>query len=238
MKYLERMVRPLTMFTTISKRFSGMQLIAGGFFIIILIGTFLLMLPFSTRPGESTSFLTALFTAASATCVTGLIVVDTFTHWTLFGQIVLLCLIQIGGLGFITIGITVSMLLRRKIGLKERGLIQESFNVIELRGMVRLTKRVIFGTLFFELTGAVILAGCFIPRMGFLQGLYYGIFHSISAFCNAGFDLMGRYTPFSSLTAYYNHPIVVITIVLLIVIGGIGFIVWSDLYEHRLHFRK
>lgn len=226
------------MFATISKRFSGMQLIAGGFFIIILTGTLLLLLPFATRPGESTSFLTALFTAASATCVTGLIVVDTFTHWTLFGQIVLLCLIQIGGLGFITIGITVSILLRRKIGLKERGLIQESFNVIELRGMVRLTKRVIFGTLFFELTGAVILAGCFIPRMGFLQGLYYGIFHSVSAFCNAGFDLMGRYTPFSSLTAYYNHPVVVITIVLLIIIGGIGFIVWSDLYDHRLHFRK
>ena len=228
----------LSMFTTISKRFSGMQLIAGGFFIIILIGTLLLMLPFATRPGEDTSFFTALFTATSATCVTGLIVVDTFTHWTLFGQIVLLCLIQIGGLGFIKIGITVSMLLRRKIGLKERGLIQESFNVIELRGTVRLTKRVMFGTLVFELTGAVILACCFIPRMGFLQGLYYGIFHSISAFCNACFDLMGRYTPFSSLTAYYNHPVVVITIILMIVIGGIGFIVWNDLYEYRLHFRR
>lgn len=226
------------MFATISKRLSGMQLIAGGFFIIILTGTLLLMLPFATKSGESTSFLTALFTATSATCVTGLIVVDTFSHWTLFGQLILLCLIQIGGLGFITIGITVSMLLRRKIGLKERGLIQESFNVIELRGMVRLTKRVILGTLLFESAGAVILAGCFIPKMGLLQGVYYGIFHSVSAFCNAGFDLMGRYDAFSSLTAYYNHPIVVITIILLIIIGGIGFIVWSDLYEHRLHFRN
>lgn len=226
------------MFATISKRLSGMQLIAGGFFIIILTGTLLLMLPCATRHGESTSFLTALFTATSATCVTGLIVVDTFTHWTLFGQVVLLCLIQIGGLGFITIGITVSMLLRRKIGLKERGLIQESFNVIELRGMVRLTRRVILGTFLFEFVGAVLLAECFIPKMGILQGLYYGVFHSVSAFCNAGFDLMGRYSRFSSLTAYYNHPVVVITIMLLIIIGGLGFIVWSDLYEHRLQFRK
>ncbi len=226
------------MFATVNKRFSGMQLIAGGFFIIILIGTLLLLLPWSTKPGETTTFLSALFTATSATCVTGLIVVDTFTHWTLFGQAVILCLIQIGGLGFITIGITVSMLLRKKIGLKERGLIQESFNVIELRGMVRLTKRVILGSLFFELAGAAILSACFIPKMGILQGSYYGIFHSVSAFCNAGFDLMGRYSPFSSLTAYYSHPVVSVTIMLLIIIGGIGFIVWNDLYDHGFHFRK
>ncbi len=182
--------------------------------------------------------MAALFTSASATCVTGLVVVDTFTHWTLFGQTVILCLIQIGGLGFITIGITVSILLRRKIGLKERGLIQESFNIIELRGMVRLTKRVILGTLFFELTGAVILSLCFIPKMGIFQGVYYGIFHSVSGFCNAGFDLMGRYASFSSLTGYSSHPIVLLTIMALITIGGIGFFVWNDLYEHKFHFRK
>lgn len=215
-----------------------MQLIAGGFFLIIFIGTLLLLLPFASRPGEHTSFLAALFTSASATCVTGLVVVDTFTHWTLFGQTVILCLIQIGGLGFITIGITVSILLRRKIGLKERGLIQESFNIIELRGMVRLTKRVILGTLFFELTGAVILSLCFIPKMGIFQGVYYGIFHSVSGFCNAGFDLMGRYASFSSLTGYSSHPIVLLTIMALITIGGIGFFVWNDLYEHKFHFRK
>lgn len=226
------------MFSKITKRLSGMQMIAGGFFLIILIGTMLLMLPCAAKPGQAASFTTALFTSASATCVTGLIVADTFTQWTLFGQIVILILIQIGGLGFITIGITVSMLLRRKIGLKERGLIRESFNIIELRGMVRLTKRVIYGTFFFEAAGAVILSACFIPKMGVAQGLYYGIFHSISAFCNAGFDLMGRYEKFSSLTAYYDHPVVMITVMLLIVIGGIGFIVWNDLYEHRLKFRK
>ncbi len=226
------------MFSNFTKRLSGMQLIAGGFFLIIFIGTLLLLLPFASRPGEHTSFLAALFTSASATCVTGLVVVDTFTHWTLFGQTVILCLIQIGGLGFITIGITVSILLRRKIGLKERGLIQESFNIIELRGMVRLTKRVILGTLFFELTGAVILSLCLIPKMGIFQGVYYGIFHSVSGFCNAGFDLMGRYASFSSLTGYSSHPIVLLTIMALITIGGIGFFVWNDLYEHQFHFRK
>lgn len=226
------------MFSKITKRFSGMQLIAGGFFIIIVLGTFLLMLPCSAKSGEITPFSTALFTSASATCVTGLVVADTFSHWTFFGQSVILLLIQIGGLGFITIGVTVSILLRRKIGLKERGLIRESFNIIELRGMVRLTKRVICGTLLFELIGAIILSLCFIPKMGFFQGSYYGIFHSVSAFCNAGFDLMGRYSPFSSLTAYSEHPVVMLTIMLLIVIGGIGFIVWNDLYEHRFSFRK
>ncbi len=226
------------MFSKLTKRLSGMQLIAVGFFIIILIGTLLLMLPVSSRSGEYTPFMTALFTATSASCVTGLIVVDTFSHWSLFGQLVILTMIQIGGLGFITIGVTVSMLLRKKIGLAQRGLIRESLNIIELRGMVRLTKRIVIGTLFFELTGALILSLCFIPKMGFFQGIYYGIFHAISAFCNAGFDLMGRYEPFSSLTGWYDHPVVLITIMLLIVIGSIGFIVWNDLYEHRLHFRK
>ncbi len=226
------------MFSKLTKRLSGMQLIAVGFFIIILIGTLLLMLPVASRSGEHTSFMTALFTATSASCVTGLIVVDTFSHWSLFGQLVILTMIQIGGLGFITIGVTVSMLLRKKIGLAQRGLIRESLNIIELRGMVRLTKRIVIGTLFFELTGALILSLCFIPKMGFLQGIYYGIFHAISAFCNAGFDLMGRYEPFSSLTGWYDHPVVLITIMFLIVIGSIGFIVWNDLYEHRLHFRK
>lgn len=226
------------MFSNIIKRISGMQMIASGFFIIILIGTLLLLLPCATKTGEETSFMTAFFTATSATCVTGLIVADTFTHWTLFGQVVLLFLIQIGGLGFITIGITVSMLLRQKIGLKERGLLRECFNVIELRGLVRLTKRIIIGTLLFELTGAFILALCFIPKVGLFNGIYYGIFHSISAFCNAGFDLMGRFSPSSSLTGYNSNPIVMITIMLLIIIGGIGFYVWNDIYEHKFSFRK
>ncbi len=226
------------MFKKFTKKLSGPQLIARGFLLIILIGTLLLMLPISAKSGESTPFLSALFTATSATCVTGLIVVDTFSHWSTLGQIIIITLIQIGGLGFISIGATASMILGKKIGLKERGLIQESFNVIEIRGMVRLTKQAILGTLLFELLGAIILSACFIPQLGIGQGIYYGIFHSISAFCNAGFDLMGQYEPFSSLTGYYNHPVVTITIMMLVLIGGLGFIVWHDLREHKWHFKK
>ena len=226
------------MLSKIAKRLSGMQLIAGGFCIIIFIGAFLLMLPFATKSGEHTSFLTALFTSASATCVTGLIVADTFTHWTIFGQVVLLFLIQIGGLGFITIGTAVSLVLRRKIGLKQRGWIRESFNVLDIGGVVLLLKRVLKGTAIFEGAGALLLFVRFCPGMGFAQGLYYSIFHSISAFCNAGFDLMGRYEPYSSFTAYYDDPLISFTLCALILTGGIGFIVWSDIADHKWNFRK
>lgn len=151
------------------KQLSGMQLIALGFLLLILGGTFLLMLPCSSRTGEFTPFITALFTATSATCVTGLILVDTYTHWSFFGQLVLLLLIQIGGLGFITIGTAVSLVLRRKIGLKERGWIKESFNVLDIGGVVRLIKRVLKGTVLFEGIGALLLFTRFYPKMGFLN---------------------------------------------------------------------
>ena len=226
------------MLTKKLKNLSGMQLIALGFFILILIGTLLLMLPVSSRQREVTPFLTALFTATSAGCVTGLILVDTYTHWSLFGQLVILCLIQIGGLGFITVGTAVSMILRRKIGLKQRGWIRESFNVLDIGGVVRLIKRVINGTLLIEGLGALLLFTRFFPRMGFLQGLYYSIFHSISAFCNAGFDLMGKYQAFSSFTAYYDDPVVTFTLIALILLGGLGFFCWSDIVDHKFHFRK
>lgn len=220
------------------KNLSGMQLMALGFFLLILLGTLLLMLPISSRSGISTPFMTAFFTATSASCVTGLVLVDTYTHWSLFGQLVLLFLIQIGGLGFITIGTSIMLILRRKIGLKQRGWLKESFNVLDIGGVVRLIRRVLRGTLFFEGIGAVILAIRFYPRMGLAQSIYYGIFHSISAFCNAGFDLMGKYEAFSSFTAYYADPVVTVTLCLLILTGGIGFFVWSDLVDHKWHFRK
>lgn len=226
------------MFLKKIKNLSGMQLIAFGFLLLILCGALLLMLPISSRDGSVTPFLTALFTATSATCVTGLILADTYTHWSTFGQIVIILLIQIGGLGFITIGTAVSMVLRRKIGLKQRGWIKESFNVLDIGGVVRLIRLVLKGTLFFEGVGAILLAIRFFPRMGLAQSIYYGIFHSISAFCNAGFDLMGRYEQFSSFTAYYDDPVVIFTICALILIGGIGFIVWSDIAQHKWHFRK
>lgn len=220
------------------KNLSGMQLIALGFFLLIMCGALLLMLPVSSRDGTVTPFMTALFTATSASCVTGLILVDTYTHWSTFGQLVILILIQIGGLGFITIGTAVSLVLRRKIGLKERGWIKESFNVLDIGGVVRLIRLVLKGTLFFEGIGALLLISRFYPRMGLGQSIYYGIFHSISAFCNAGFDLMGRYEQYSSFTSYYNDPVVSFTLCGLILIGGIGFIVWSDIAEHKWHIRK
>lgn len=221
-----------------SKNLSGTQLLAIGFFLLIMCGALLLMLPISSRDGTWTPFMTALFTATSASCVTGLILVDTYTHWSTFGQITIISLIQIGGLGFITIGTAVALLLRRKIGLKERGWIKESFNVLDIGGVVRLIRLVLKGTLLFEGVGAIILSLRFYPKMGLGQAIYYGIFHSISAFCNAGFDLMGRYEPYSSFTSYYDDPFVNFTICALILIGGLGFIVWSDIREHKWHFGK
>ncbi len=220
------------------KKLSGMQLIALGFFLLIMTGTFLLMLPISSRTNTGTPFMTALFTSTSASCVTGLIVADTFTQWSVFGQLILLLLIQIGGLGFITIGTAVALILHRKIGLRERGWIRESFNVLDIGGVVRLIRRVLKGTLLLEGIGALILTIRFLPRMGLLQSIYYGIFHSVSAFCNGGFDLMGRYKQYSSFTAYYDDPIVCFTLCFLILTGGIGFIVWNDIADHKWRLRK
>ncbi len=217
---------------------SQTQFIAYGFFCIIITGTLLLMLPFASRDGQSEPFLNCLFTATSASCVTGLVVADTWSQWSLFGQLVILTMIQIGGLGFITVGVFISIVLRRKIGLKERGLMMESVNTLQIGGVVRLAKKIIIGTCIFEGTGAVLLAIRFIPQFGFLRGLFYGIFHSISAFCNAGFDLMGGQTPYSSFVAYYDDWLVNLVIMSLIIIGGIGFIVWDDLSRNKLHFRK
>ncbi len=196
------------------------------------------MLPISTKDGQETTFLGALFTSVSSTCVTGLVVYDTFTHWTLFGQLVLLALIQIGGLGFITIGTFVMIALRKKIGLNRRMLIQESLSTLQIRGSVRLVRRIILGTLLFEGIGAILLSIRFVQDMGFLKGVYYGIFHSVSAFCNAGFDLMGFMGEYSSFCSYYNDPIIVLTLSALIIIGGIGFIVWEDLYINKWHIKK
>lgn len=214
------------------------QFIAYGFLGMILMGTLLLMLPISSKTREASSFLNCLFTATSASCVTGLVAYDTWSHWSLFGQLVVLTMIQIGGLGFVTIGVFLSIVLRRKIGLKERGLMQESVNTLEIGGVVRLAQKIIVGTAIFEGTGAVLLAIRFIPQFGLARGIYYGIFHSVSAFCNAGFDLMGCQGPYNSLVNYYNDWLVNLTVMSLIVIGGIGFIVWEDLNRHGLHFHR
>ncbi|MBU5473121.1 TrkH family potassium uptake protein [Roseburia sp. MSJ-14] len=220
------------------RRLSKVQTIALGFFLIIVAGTLLLMLPIASRDGHSTGFLHALFTATSSTCVTGLVVVDTYTNWTLFGQVVILALIQIGGLGFITIGMFFSIFLKRKIGLKERNLIQESVNTLQISGIVRLVKKIVCYTIAFEGIGAILLMTRFIPRFGWLKGIWYGIFHAISAFCNAGFDLMGQFEPYASLTMYYDDIVINIVVMALIIIGGIGFIVWDDISKHKWHIKK
>ena len=217
------------------KRRTNVEIIALGFAIVILVGTFLLLLPVSS---DHTDFLDALFTATSATCVTGLVVYDTATHWTLFGQIVILLLIQIGGLGFITIGVFLATYLKKKISLRQRGLIEESVNSLKLAGGVKLVKHIIKGTFLFEGIGAIILSLVFIEDFGLLKGIYLGIFHAISAFCNAGFDLLGTIEPYGSLTPYASNIIVNITIMALIIIGGLGFIVWQDIYEKGFKFKK
>lgn len=214
------------------------QMSALSFILIILMGGLLLSLPISSRSREATPFIDALFTSASATCVTGLVVHDTYTYFSIFGQIVILCLIQIGGLGFMIIATLFSFMLRRKIGLKERGLLQESVSTIHIGGVVRLTKHILVGTLLFEGIGAVLLSVRFSRDMGVARGIYDGIFHSVSAFCNAGFDLMGILEPGSSLMYYRNDTLVNLVIGGLIIIGGIGFWVWEDIFNNKFKFCK
>ena len=220
------------------RRPNEIQTIAGGFLLLVFFGAFLLTLPISSRDGQWTNFLNCLLTSTSATCVTGLIAFDTFTHWSIFGQIIILLMIQIGGLGFITIGVMFSMLFRRRIGLGQRSLMKESVNAMEIGGIVKLTRKILFGTLFFEGAGAILLSVRFIRDFGFLRGIYYGIFHSISAFCNAGFDLMGISGEYSSFTTYWNDPYVIIILSCLIIIGSLGFVVWDEISIKKFHFKQ
>ena len=228
-------------FKTLKKMFcsaSFTRVVAAGYLLFTVIGTFLLMLPFSSKTGEWTPFADALTTATSASCVTGLIVYDTFTHWSLFGQIVILGLIQVGGLGYMIFITMFSLLIDRKIGLRERGLLKESTNSLNIGGLVGLVKKAIIGTVIFEAAGAIILAWRFSGVFGLKKGIYYGIFHSVSFFCNAGFDLMGALEPYSSMTYFKSDPIVLITVALLIIIGGLGFVVWSDILNKKLELKK
>jgi len=205
-----------------------------GFAVVILFGALLLTLPQATQDGLGLPFLNAAFTATSAVCVTGLVVVDTATTFTLFGQWVILLLIQVGGLGFMTFATMFAMILRKRITFKERLLLQEALNQISVEGVVRLTKSVLQISFAIEAIGALILTLRWYSDFGWSKALYYGVFHSISAFNNAGFDLFGN---FSSLTAYVGDPFVNITIMLLIICGGLGFIVLVDLLAPRKKFR-
>ncbi|MFP7169942.1 TrkH family potassium uptake protein [Terribacillus halophilus] len=206
------------------------QFFALGFFVLIALGTFLLMLPFATADRHHLSFVDALFEATSAVCVTGLVVVDTQTTFTLFGQIVLLCLIQIGGLGFMTLTVFIAMLLRRTISYEERHLVKESLSQDSYEGIIRMVRFVILFTVICELLGTIILGMHWGDEFGYPKSFYYGLFHSISAFNNAGFDIMGD---FSSMTAYVGDMTVNLTLTSLLILGGLGFIVVADIFQSR-----
>ena len=215
------------------KALSPTKIIAVTFAVIILLGTLLLMLPAAARDGQATPFLPALFTATSSTCVTGLVMYDTWSHWSGFGQIVIISLIQVGGLGFMSAASLVVFSLRKKIGLKQRLLIAQALSVNELDGVVRLQKVVLTGSLSVEAIGAAILTLRFWPEYGFLKALRWGVFHSISAFCNAGFDIFGSITPGASLMEFQSDPVVLLTLGALVITGGLGFFVWEEIAAKR-----
>jgi len=220
------------------KRISHLQIIALGYFIMICLGTMLLMLPIASK-GESATFIESLFTTTSATCVTGLVLRDTATAWSGFGQAVILVLIQVGGLGFMTMATLFFKLLRKQMGLREKELIAEGINTSQVGSILNMSAFILKGTLIFEGTGALLLAVRFIPRFGFGKGIWYSVFHSVSAFCNAGFDLFGaEFEPYCSLVPFSADAYVNIIIIALITIGGLGFFVWEDLLAKKFRARK
>ena len=219
------------------KALSATKIIAITFALIILVGTGLLMLPAASRSGVSCGFRPALFTATSATCVTGLVLYDTYTQWSGFGQVVILSMIQIGGLGFMSAATLLIFLLGKRIGLKQRLVMAQALSLNDITGVVRLQKRGLIGSFSIEAIGAAVLTLRFWPEYGFPTALKWGVFHSVSAFCNAGFDIFGRITPGSSLMEFQSDPVVLLTLMVLIVVGGLGFLVWQDLWNHR-RFQK
>lgn len=213
------------------------QIIAIVFAAIILVGASLLTLPAASRSGVSCGFRPALFTATSATCVTGLVMYDTWSQWSSFGQVVIITLIEVGGLGFMSAASLVVFLFRRKMGLKQRMLVAQSLSLNDMESVVRLQKWVLLGSLSIQLLGAVVLMLRFLPDYGFRQAAAWGAFHAISAFCNAGFDIFGAVNPGASVITFNNDPVVCITLMALVVIGGLGFFVWEELARVR-RFKK
>ena len=198
---------------------------------ILLLGTLLLLLPGMSRSGESAGALTSLFTATSATCVTGLALADTLTQWSLAGQVVILCMIQLGGLGFMTVYTLLLTVSRRTILLSQRLVLASTLGLRSTGGVVRLVRHALLGTAILEGTGAVLLSCCFVPEFGLARGVWYGVFHAVSAFCNAGFDLMGPQG--GSLALFADRPVVLAIHGALVVLGGLGFFVWEDLHRQR-----
>ena len=220
------------------KRLSSFRIIIFGFMGVILLGALLLMLPISVKDGHGATFENALFTSTSAVCVTGLVVKDTASYWTGFGQAVILLLIQIGGLGVITVAAFIAMISGRKISLLQRSMLQDSISADQIGGLVKMTRFIFKVALISEAIGALLMLPTFCGKFG-LSGIWDAVFHSISAFCNAGFDIMGERTGhFSSLTSFASDPGIVIPICLLIITGGIGFLTWEDIAENKFRFRR
>lgn len=220
------------------KRMTSFQVITISFLSVIFVGSILLMLPVSSKTGHFTPFLEALFTATSATCVTGLVVHDTATYWSGFGQLIILLLIQTGGMGVVTVAVSLATISGKKIGLMQRSTMQEAIAAPSVGGIVKLTGFILKSTMLIELTGAILMLPVFWKDCDGLSGIWYAVFHSISAFCNAGFDLMGNRAQYSSLTGYAANGWINMVIMSLIVIGGIGFLTWDDVRYKGIHIRK
>ena len=219
-------------------RLTTFQIIAFGFIALIMTGTLLLSLPFASSKTGSAGFIDCLFTATSAVCVTGLVVQDTATAWTPFGQAIILALIQTGGMGVVTAAVSLAFLSGRKIGLMQRSVMQESISAPQVGGIVRLTRFIVLTSLAIEAIGALLLIPPMVSRFGTGKGIWYAVFHAVSAFCNAGFDLMGAQEPFSSLTEFSQNIPVNAAVMMLIAAGGIGFLVWNDMKVHGFHWKQ
>ena len=219
-------------------QFSSARIILFGFIIMIFLGASILSLPISSRSGEFTPFIDALFTATSASCVTGLIVYDTATHWSVFGKIIIIAMIQCGGLGVVTMLTVFTQVTGKKIGLRDRATLQSALSAPQIGGIVRLTSFIFKATIIIEMIGALLMFPRFMKDFGITKGIYYSVFHSISAFCNAGFDLMGDVSKFSSLTKYQSDIMINITIILLILVGGLGFLIWKDVVNYKFDFKR
>lgn len=235
---METLRRGAQQIRTAVEKMPPTRMILLSFGIIILIGTLLLMLPVATRDGNGAPLETAFFTATSATCVTGLVIEDTYTYWTLFGQLVLLVMIQLGGLGFMSVMIFALTFTKKKIGLRQRVTLQEAVGAPQVGGIVRMARFILIGALAVEAVGAVALSFFFCPRAGIGRGIYFAVFHSVSAFCNAGIDLMGYFSPGSSLATAGTNPLLNWTMITLILISALGFFVWADLIENGLKWKK
>lgn len=219
-------------------QFSSARIILFGFIIMIFLGASILSLPVSSRSGDFTPFIDALFTATSASCVTGLIVYDTATHWSLSGKIIIIAMIQCGGLGVVTMITVFTQVAGKKIGLRDRATLQSALSAPQIGGIVKLTSFIFKGTIIIEMIGALLMFPSFMKDFGVTKGIYYSIFHSISAFCNAGFDLMGDVSKFSSLTKYQSDVMINISIMLLILIGGLGFLIWKDMINYKFDMKR